>query len=77
MIEQFYADHEPRIKQAVEQLIAKGEASWLLDPYVADTIGLIKSGTNDALIVVQRVDFFGSEMVDAEITNELDALLND
>lgn len=60
------------VTAAADLAVVKHQASWMEDPHVRGTIGLIKRGTNKAAIVVY---WDGSWEVDEELLDEVSTAL--
>ena len=69
----FEHDADEALVVKTRQLVASGEAEWIEDPEVDRTFGLVKPGTNRALVVVYapKPDMIGHERWDFEVGEEL------
>lgn len=69
----FEHDADEALVAKARQLVATGDAEWILDPEVEGTFGLVKPGTRRALVVVYapQPDVIGRERWDFEVGEEL------
>jgi hypothetical protein len=69
----FEADADSELAAAARAAVAAGTAEWVYDPQVDDAFGLVKPGTNRAMIVVYapRPDTIGRERWDFETDGSL------
>jgi hypothetical protein len=62
---QLEEDAESRLLERIAEEVAAGRATWRDDPVVPGVVGLVKAGTNEALVVVYVNDR------DFEVADEL------
>jgi hypothetical protein len=62
---QLEEDAESRLLERIAEEVTAGRATWRDDPVVPGVVGLVKAGTNEALVVVYVNDR------DFEVADEL------